>query len=70
MNLTRVGMRAGGFHQWQGRMMMTTTRTDENAPYYYFTESLPQPHESDTGRNQMRTPRGNATSVCDERQPP
>jgi hypothetical protein len=21
---------------------MTTTRTDENAPYYYFTESLPQ----------------------------
>jgi hypothetical protein len=27
--------------------MMTTTRTDENAPYYYFTESLPQqPHES------------------------
>jgi hypothetical protein len=42
-----------------GKDGMTTTRTDGNAHYYYFTERLPH-------MNLTRV----RTSVCDERQPP
>jgi hypothetical protein len=42
MNTTEDGDFLESLRQWQGQM--TTTRTDGNAHYHYFTERLPHTH--------------------------
>jgi hypothetical protein len=59
MNLTRVGMRAGdspyeAFTNGPGRTLMT--RMDENAPYYYFTESVPHMNLTRVGMGVQEAP--------------